>query len=89
MAYGDHVDDSSIHLLTDHLNPKATLADQDKASREAIPDNGAAAAKLGSRLDPKTGYVEPRTSKDKTARDKQFGRVSEAYKRGYDAIQWD
>lgn len=85
-----HVDDEQIHILSEHeeLGGKTSMQEQHRRSCEALPDNGAAAAKLGSRLDPETGYVEPRTLKDKSARNKQFGVVSEAYKTGYDRISW-
>lgn len=85
-----HIDDEQMHILSEHEEIAGTtsLAEQNRRSREALPDNGAAAAKLGSRLNHETGYVEPRTAKDKSARNKQFGPVSEAYKKGYDNIKW-
>jgi len=41
------------------------------------------------RLDVRTGFEIPPTSKTKAAQVKQFGRISDAYLRRYDLIAWD
>lgn len=85
-----HVDDEQMHVLSEHeeLGGKTSMQEQHRRSRAALPDNGVAAAKAGSRLNHATGQLDPRTAKDLSARAKQFGPVSEKYKRGYDAIDW-
>jgi hypothetical protein len=41
------------------------------------------------RLDPRTGLEILPTPKTRSSQIKQFGIVSEAYKQGYDQIEWD
>jgi hypothetical protein len=85
-----HIDDEQTHVLSEHkeLGGKTSMKEQHRRSKEALPDNGTAAAKLGSRLDQKTGRIEPRTGKYLAARAMQFSPVSEAYKSGYNNIKW-
>lgn len=53
------------------------------------PNREAEAYVAKGRLDPETGTEIPVTAKSRTAVLKQFGTISRAYLKGYEAIRWD